>query len=98
MHGELDAREISEQLARVAPRIDARQGVARAVRVSAQELASRKIRARVLLQARRVLAQALDRLARKFVRETHAHLRPQKPRADSPQTAYVDAVVVRVAV
>src|SRR5579885_1738070 len=98
MHRELDAREILEQLSRVAPRIDARQWVARAVRVATQALARRKVRARVLLQTRGVLAQTLDRLASQAVREQHARFRFQKPRADPSQHADVDAVVVRVAV
>src|SRR4051812_27923354 len=43
VHGDLDAREVSEQFARLATRVDARQGVARAVRVAAQELARREV-------------------------------------------------------
>src|SRR3954470_12098021 len=64
VYGELDARELFEQLARLSPRVDARQRVARAVRVAAQELARRQVRARVLFESRRVLAKTLDGVAR----------------------------------
>ena len=60
----------------------------------AQEFARRKILRRVLLHARRVLAQTLDRLARQTVREFDARLCPQKSRADATQAPDVDAVVV----
>src|SRR5215207_6588420 len=98
VRGELDLGEVSEQLARLAPRVDARQRVARAVRVAAQELAARQLAARVLLDARRVLAQRLDGLARQQVREADARPRAEQPRARAPQETDVDAVVVRVAV
>src|SRR5437763_11390858 len=76
VYGELHAREILEQLARLAPRVDARQRVPRAVRVAAQELTRREILPGVLLQTRRVLAQTLHRLARQTVCKREARLRP----------------------
>ena len=60
MDGQIHLGEIFEQLARLRARVDARQGVARAVRVAAQELARRKVLPRVLLQTRRVLALAIS--------------------------------------
>src|SRR5215204_851691 len=98
MHREIHLWKILEQLARLAPRVDARQGVARAVRVAAQELARREVLRRVLLETRGVLAQALHRLARQTMREAQARLRPQQTRARAPEQADVDAVVVGVAV
>src|SRR2546423_9275847 len=69
VHGQLHTREILEQLARLAPRVDARQGVSSPVRVAAQELARRKVLPGVLLQTSRVLAQTLHGLARQTMRE-----------------------------
>src|SRR5205814_3914170 len=77
VHGELHAREILEQLARLAPRVDARQRVPRPVRVPAQKLPRREVLRGVLLQTRRVLSQTLDRLARQAVRQREARLRPE---------------------
>src|SRR5205085_7771984 len=98
VYGELHAREILEQLARLAPRVDARQRVPRAVRVAAQKLARREVLPGVLLQTRRVLAQTLHRLARQTVCKREARLRPQQARADAPQAPDVYAVAARVAV
>ena len=65
----LDLCEIFEEFARLAMRIDARQWIARAVRVLAQEFIRREITARVLFQTPRVLAQTLDCFARQTMHE-----------------------------
>src|SRR5260370_1272490 len=97
IRSQLRFRKVSEQLACFAPRIDARQRIAGAVSVLAQEFVGAQIAIAFFAQLARVFAQRIYRLAGDPMNKTDSGFPAQQVDAASPQAADVHAIIIRVA-